>query len=255
MGTLDAFVARGDAQDKFDAFKDQNSGFKDNLKNAASGVNASIAQAKASGQQNYDAVMNAIGARIKAISGEQETRAGAANREAEAQAAAARGLTFGQNEEFQRSTTTDPFVTRVAGSDVATQAELDALNALGGMDDDVSTGGYSKGSKTAGFDFKGYQKAVENEFADWSKTRPQATPTTPTAGGTDILSQILGKALGAKSEASPVSAADSGTGSAAEQRITTYPDGSYTVKGPQGEIIQYNPDGTIKKTSGTNIFT
>jgi hypothetical protein len=40
-----------------------------------------------------------------------------------------------------------------------------------------------------------------------------------------------------------------------EQTTTMYPDGSYDVLGEQGEVIHYNADGSIKGTSGTNIFT
>jgi hypothetical protein len=232
MGTLDTFVARGDAQDKFDAFKNSNANFGDNLKNATTNLNT----AKNTGAANYKNVMDAIAARIQSIQADQSARADAANQEANRLADEAYnsrphvpGVSY---DAITMPKNARGFVTHTTGADMATQAEIDALNALGGLDDDVSTGGYAIGSgPKAGFDAQAFQKELEKHIVT-SPVKPQPKVTTE-----------------------QVSAQNSGTGVEGQKITTTYPDGSYDVQGPEGEIIHYNADGTIKSTSGTNIFT
>jgi hypothetical protein len=187
MGVLDAFVARGDAQDKFDEFKSGNSNFQDNLTAAKTGVNTAIGQAKDTGKANYKSVMDSIAGRIQGIQGEQDARATAANEEADRLSA----------EAYQRALT-DPsvaydaikmpkagsFVTHTTSSDMATQAEIDALNSLGGFDDDVSTGGYAVGSgPKAGFD----SAAFQNELQKYIVTPPAQPDMSPTSDGDFIF--------------------------------------------------------------------
>jgi hypothetical protein len=196
MSALDSFVARGDAQGKFDAFQTGNANFNDTLKNKVSGIDASIANAEAQGEANYKTVMDSIAARIAGFNSEQKDRVTAENDRVAAEAEKAGKLTFGLNKDFQHDVTVDPYITKASGLDMATDAEIAALNMLGGMDNDDTTGGYAKGTGAAKFDMAGYQKAVEDKFAKWSESRPAPPPAPPpTVGGEDLVSQILRKAV------------------------------------------------------------
>lgn len=189
MAKLDSFLARGDAQGKFDQFKTQNSGFKDKLGNVTKGIDGadgSIAKAKQQGDGNYKSVMDAIAGRIKGIDQDTQTRADEANAQASADAQKYGALSYGFNPNFKSTTSTQPYLTTANKMDMVDQAELDALNSLGGMDDDLTTGGYAKGTGSARFDEAGYNKAISDEFAEWSKQNPTPAPS-PKPPATETL--------------------------------------------------------------------
>lgn len=224
MGMLDTFVARGDAGNKYDSFQKNNEGFGNNLKDASSKVNTSIAAAKTQGGANYKTVMDTIADRIQGIQGEQDARAKAINDASRSEGLRVQeGLRGGYNKEFTfpDDISVDTYVRKVGGSDVANQAEIDALNALGGLDDDVSTGGYSKGSGEGGFDWQTYQDEVGKRFADWSKDRPLADTRIKKG---DLIDQMIPGAY--ENQSSKVQSNDNGI-----------------IFTPTGPI--YRPDGTL----------
>ncbi|HEY9661983.1 MAG TPA: hypothetical protein V6C65_26300 [Allocoleopsis sp.] len=200
MGTLDAFVARGDAQGKFDDFKSGNANFNDNFNTAKAGVDTTITSAKDSNKANYKNVMDSISARLTGIQGEQDTRATTQNAADKAKFEQAikdkitafnPGKYAGQDFNPGEIKMEDYMTTgKLTGSDVATDAEIAALNALGGFDDDATTGGYARpqAPNVNSMDEAKLQQEIERRYRAWidgfrgDVNRPTPTGFTPGQG-------------------------------------------------------------------------
>jgi hypothetical protein len=178
MGTLDAFVARGDAQGKFDTFKTNNANFDGGIGAKAGEVNTAIGGAKTFNKGKYDTVVTSVADRLRAIQGDQEFRAATQNR-ADAERLGSefeQGLRDfqskgGVSKNFQINKVAGDYLNtnKLTGADVATQAEIDALNLLGGYDDNTATGNYTlPGTRNANsFNKDKLMGDLQAEYDEW----------------------------------------------------------------------------------------
>lgn len=151
MGTLDAFIMRGDqsGKDKLQAFQDQNKNVGADFDQAVADINSSINSAKSNNAYSKDAVNQAIAGRLADYDSSLKQRAG---EEADKQfqwnttqiqnAYKNAGLEAPKNVlGYLKQNETDPY-------SYATKAEIDAINQLAGLDDDAATGAKSRGGNT-----------------------------------------------------------------------------------------------------------
>lgn len=151
MGVLDTFVARGDAKDKFDEFKAKNANFGDKFASSIGAVNSRIAEAKQQGQQAQKSVMDALAERIKGIENDAIKRG--ESEQVTKQAEAISGVQSEAAKQTRRglgamtAQNAAQFVKqggKVNPADFYSEADVEALNQLAGIDSDPLTSTYFK---------------------------------------------------------------------------------------------------------------
>lgn len=199
MSALDSFVARGDAQGKFDAFQTGNANFNNTLKSNVSAVNSKIGGAEAIGAANKKSAMDAISQRLKEL---QDTGITAAQQKQAADIAGHKDYLKGITASNGQKMNDDQVNSMVSSgsydpSDFYGDADLSAINTLAGLDDNDATNAISRaGTQTnARFD----NTALDKWLADNRPVKPEA-PATPSSGGDgssktiDILANPAGAA-------------------------------------------------------------
>lgn len=179
MGYLDTFIARADqsGKDAFSNFKDKNTGFDQKIDSAKNNLNSYIQGAGSRGQAAYDSAMNAISGKQKEIHGAADQRFRGAS-----------DLNVGKQMNFDLYDQVYPDVgiqqRAEAGnhvdlnknfdvSDVYSQADVDALNSLAGLDnDEATTASYAKGSDAA-FSTDSYKKYLDDHMSRQRQVTPK----------------------------------------------------------------------------------
>jgi hypothetical protein len=200
MGTLDTFVARGDAQNKFDDFKNANQNFGQNFDSRVKQVNQNIADAGKNGQAAADNVYKTISQRQKSI--EEAAKQNLANVYGNAQKSAEQQIKdkykqagLGENIGWG----TGGLISRASDlswQDALGDPELDALNTLSQLDLDANTNEISRPTRPmAVVDWDGVNRNIEVY---------RGGVGTPTSPGT--VTQV-----GTVSENRPINATDTGS--------------------------------------------
>jgi hypothetical protein len=231
LGKLDSYLVGAEGGDKVSEFNTANKGVLDDRNRAIQGVNDQIKTAQSSSAESIKSLRDATSQAYNdwyskaqaTVNPSKDAAYSKAKADIQAKLDAA-GIAS------QGASVAPSYISDQQGygwQDSVDDSTLQALNTLADLDSDPNTNIMAKGTNNP------YSVNWSALDAYINANRPKQPVTTTDTVASGAPGDKIGR----------------------DFATTTYPDGSYDVKGPDGEVISYNADGTVKNTSGTNIFT